>query len=552
MTKEDLLMPRFAENADVSILICCGTRCLSKGAVEVAQAIQKAVEASTKNVAVKLETKCTGCQGLCEFGPLVTVEPADVLYCQVSPEDATDIVESVGGSPVERLLFQDACGRRIVTRSENPFYAGQKQLVLDLVGKIDPTDIDDYLRNGGYRALAKALEMTSEQIVEEVIASELRGRGGAGFPTGIKWKTALSFDNYPKYVVCNGDEGNPGAFMDGSIMEGNPHALVEGLAIAALAVGAERGFFYIRDEYDLAVEHVQAAIDAAEARGIIGDDVLGSGRKVSLEVVRGGGAYVCGESTALMRSIEGKAGEPTAKYIRSVQSGLWGQPTVLNNVETLANIPRIILEGGKAFASLGANGSGGCNVFSLAGKIKRTGLVEVPMGTPLKVIVEELGGGARGDKPLKAVQTGGPSGGFIPADQMDLPVDFDSFSKNGAVMGAGGMLVMDESDCMVEMARYYVEFLSQESCGQCTPCREGLRLMLEILTDMTEFKGCEGDIELLELLGETMKDTSLCALGKSAPVPVLSGIENFREEFEAHITNQRCSAGTCGKHRNAR
>jgi NADH-quinone oxidoreductase subunit F len=515
------------------------------GAADTAKAIAKAIKDNQKDIALKLDSKCTGCQGLCEKGPLVLIEPEGLAYYGVKPKDADAVVKSIGGEPVKHLLFQEKDGSRDFTRAENTFYASQKRLALELVGKIDPGDIDDYLRYDGYKALAKALEMKSEEIIEEVIASGLRGRGGAGFPTGIKWKTAFSYDSFPKYVVCNGDEGNPGAFMDGSLMEGNPHAIIEGLAIAALAIDASQGFLYIRDEYHLALKNIKAAIASAEARGIIGKNVLGSGRKISLGVVRGGGAFVCGESTALMRSIEGKAGEPTAKYIRSVQSGLWGQPTVLNNVETLANIPRIILDGGAAFADIGSKESGGCKIFSLAGETERTGLIEVPMGTPLKHIIYDIGGGVKDGRPFKAVQTGGPSGGFIPENLLDLPVDFDTFSAHGTMMGAGGMLVMDDRDCMVEIARYYVDFLSQESCGQCTPCREGLRLMLKILTDITEGKGRDDDIELLETLSQTMEDASLCALGKSAPTPVLSSIQNFREEYKAHIKEHRCPAGVC-------
>ena len=530
---------------DATILVCCGTGCLASGSADVATALEKEIERTRPGIALKRFVKTTGCFGLCEMGPLVRVEPDNVAYYRVKPEDAADIVAGVGGEPVARLLFKGEGGAPVRRQDENPFYASQKRFVLGLVGSIDPLSIDDYIENEGYKALAMALDMTPDEIIHEVTASGLRGRGGAGFPTGVKWKTAAGFDASPKYVVCNGDEGDPGAFMDGSIMEGCPHAVIEGLAIAAVAVGAEQGFLYIRDEYALALKNIKAAIKSAGQRGIIGDSMFGTGRKLNLEVVRGGGAFVCGESTALMASIEGRVGEPRAKYIRSVQRGLWDSPTVLNNVETLANIPAIIREGGASFARLGTDGSKGTKVFCLVGKVNRTGMVEIPMGVSLRHLVYEVGGGVIGGRPFKAVQTGGPSGGCIPADLLDLPVDFDTLTKHGAMMGSGGMIVMDDRSCMVEVARYYVKFLSEESCGKCTPCREGLRHILRILTDITEGNGREGDIELLELLCETVAGSALCALGGSAPNPVLSTIKHFREEYEAHIFEHRCPAGVC-------
>lgn len=442
-------------------------------------------------------------------------------------------------------MYQDDSGARVRSQEENPFYAHQQKVALRHIGKIDPENIEDYLKEGGYEALKKAVSMTSDEIISEVEKSGLRGRGGAGFPAGRKWRTAASYENFPKYVACNGDEGDPGAFMDRSILEGDPHCVIEGLAIAAVAVGAEEGFFYIRDEYDLAVRHVKKAIEDAKARGIIGESVMGSSHRLELSVVRGGGAFVCGESTALMASIEGRVGEPRAKYIRSVQRGLWNQPTVLNNVETLANIPVIIKKGGEAFADIGTEGSSGTKVFALVGKVKRTGLVEVPMGTTLRHLIYDIGGGILNNRAFKAVQTGGPSGGCIPESMLDLEVDFDSLAKYGAMMGSGGMIVMDDRSCMVEVARYYTNFLSEESCGKCTPCREGLRRMLEILTDICEGRGREGDIELLERLGRAMQDASLCSLGKTAANPVLTTIQYFREEYEAHIREKRCPAGVC-------
>jgi len=388
--------------------------------------------------------------------------------------------------------------------------------------------------------------MTPDEIIREVEVSGLRGRGGAGFPTGRKWRTAAGYDATPKYVVCNGDEGDPGAFMDCSLMEGDPHSVLEGMAICALAVGAVEGFLYIRDEYALARGRIQKAIDDAEAAGILGPSMMGGGKGLRLRVVRGGGAFVCGESTALMASVEGRVGEPRAKYIRSVQRGLWNQPTVLNNVETFANIPVIIHEGGAKFAEIGSDTSKGTKVFAMVGKVKQSGLVEVPMGVTLRHLVYDIGGGVIGDRPFKAVQTGGPSGGCIPAEYLDLPVDFDTLTKYGGMMGSGGMIVMDDRNCMVEVARYYVNFLAGESCGKCTPCREGLRQMLRILTDICEGRGMDGDIELLEEIGETMIGASLCALGKSAPNPVLTTIRYFRGEYEAHIREGRCPAGVCG------
>ena len=530
-----------------NVLICCGTGCRANGSMAVVDAIQQAIRKTGAEADTIAQVKTTGCNGFCENGPIVKVMPDNITYYKVKPKDAQEIVEKtvVEGEPVSRLLYKNEAGERVLAQEENPFYAQQKKIALSAIGQIDPENIDDYLAIGGYEALKKALAMTQDEIISQVEKSNLRGRGGAGFPTGRKWRTAAGYDNYPKYVVCNGDEGDPGAFMDRSVLEGDPHAVIEGLAIAAIAIGAQEGFFYIRDEYDLAVKHVKKAIEDAKARGIIGDSVMGSGYRLNLSVVRGGGAFICGESTALMASIEGKVGEPRAKYIRSVQRGLWNQPTVLNNVETLANIPYIINNGGEAFAEIGTKGSSGTKVFALVGKVKRTGLVEVPMGTTLRHLIYDIGGGIIGDRPFKAVQTGGPSGGCIPESMLDLEVDFDTLSSYGAMMGSGGMIVMDDRSCMVEVARYYTQFLCEESCGKCTPCREGLRRMLEILTDICEGRGKEGDLELLERIGHALQDSSLCSLGKSAPNPVLTTIKYFRDEYEAHIREKRCPAGVC-------
>lgn len=529
------------------ILICCGTGCRANGSMKVAEALSEAAEAKGARAQVIAEVKTTGCNGFCENGPIVKIMPDNLVYYKVKPKDAQEIIEKtvLGGEEIKRLMYQDDSGARVRSQEENPFYAHQQKVALRHIGKIDPENIEDYLKEGGYEALKKAVSMTSDEIISEVEKSGLRGRGGAGFPAGRKWRTAASYENFPKYVACNGDEGDPGAFMDRSILEGDPHCVIEGLAIAAVAVGAEEGFFYIRDEYDLAVRHVKKAIEDAKARGIIGESVMGSSHRLELSVVRGGGAFVCGESTALMASIEGRVGEPRAKYIRSVQRGLWNQPTVLNNVETLANIPVIIKKGGEAFADIGTEGSSGTKVFALVGKVKRTGLVEVPMGTTLRHLIYDIGGGILNNRAFKAVQTGGPSGGCIPESMLDLEVDFDSLAKYGAMMGSGGMIVMDDRSCMVEVARYYTNFLSEESCGKCTPCREGLRRMLEILTDICEGRGREGDIELLERLGRAMQDASLCSLGKTAANPVLTTIQYFREEYEAHIREKRCPAGVC-------
>ena len=532
-----------------TIRVCCGTGCLANGSRAVAEEFKKQIKELGADLHVECAVKETGCIGICENGPLVTVMPDDIAYYRVRPKDVKDILQKTirTDETVDRLLFKNDEGERVRKLQENPFYSRQIKIALRNVGIIDPEKLQDYIDAGGYQALKKALQMTPEEILSEIETSGLRGRGGAGFPTGRKWRTAAGYDDFPKYVACNGDEGDPGAFMDGSILEGDPHSVLEGMAVCALAIGAEEGFLYIRDEYNLALDHIRKAIRAAEAAGILGDNMMGSGRKLHLSVVRGGGAFVCGESTALMASIEGRVGEPRAKYIRSVQHGLWNKPTVLNNVETLANVPYIILHGGEHFASLGTEGSKGTKVFAMVGKVKRTGLVEVPMGATLRELIFEIGGGIQGDRPFKAVQTGGPSGGCIPEKMLDLPVDFDTLSKYGAMMGSGGMIVMDDRSCMVEVARYYVQFLCGESCGKCTPCREGLKQMLAILTDICEGRGKLEDLDLLETLGETMQEASLCALGKSAPNPVLTTLRYFRDEYEAHILEHRCPAGVCTK-----
>jgi len=527
-----------------TILVCCGTGCIATGSYQVADALRRELLKEGADATIETVVKETGCNGFCENGPIVSVMPDDICYYKVKPEDASAIVLSLGAEPVERLLYRDA-GKPVLSRKENPFYAPQHKIALRNIGVVDPGDLSDYQARGGYNALRKALAMTPDEIICEVEVSGLRGRGGAGFPTGRKWRTAAGYGSAPKYVVCNGDEGDPGAFMDRSILEGDPHTVLEGMAICALAIGAHEGFLYVRNEYELALKHIERAIADAESEGILGDNILGSGKSLKLSIVRGGGAFVCGESTALMASIEGRVGEPRTKYIRSVQRGLWEQPTVLNNVETFANIPVIIEGGGGSFAELGAPTSTGTKVFALVGKVRRTGLIEAPMGVTLRHLIYDIGGGIIGGRPFKAVQTGGPSGGCIPSEMLDLPVDFDTLTRHGAMMGSGGMIVMDDRSCMVEVARYYVNFLAGESCGKCTPCREGLRQMSHILTEICEGRGKQNDTELLESIGKTMIASSLCALGKTAPNPVLTTIKYFRGEYGAHINDKYCPAGVC-------
>jgi len=530
-----------------TILVCNGTGCIANGAKLVTQALEVAVAAAGADAKIETYLKCTGCHGLCESGPMVKIKPDDIAYYKVHPWHAVKIVQALGKDPVMSLLYRDEDKKCWPHLNDNPFFAKQVKVALRNVGEIDPLVIEDYLSRDGYQALTKIIteKTPPDVLIQEVIDSRLRGRGGAGFPTGRKWKSAAAYQSYPKYVICNGDEGDPGAFMDGYIMEGDPHSVIEGMIIAAYAIGAQRGYLYIRDEYIFAQKNMKEALTQAKAHGYLGNNILGSDLSFELTIMSGGGAFVCGESTALIASIEGRAGEPRAKYIRSAERGLWGQPTLLNNVETLANIPPIILHGGAKFSELGTERSGGTKAFSLVGKVNRTGLVEVAMGTTLRELIFEIGGGVKGGRDFKAVQTGGPSGGCIPLELIDLQVDFDSLIKQGAMMGSGGMIVMDEFDCMVEVARYYVHFLAEESCGKCTPCREGLRHMLSILTDITEGRGQQGDIEVLQVLCDTMLDASLCALGKSAPNPVLSTIRHFRHEYDAHINEHRCPAGVC-------
>jgi NADH:ubiquinone oxidoreductase subunit F (NADH-binding)/(2Fe-2S) ferredoxin/Pyruvate/2-oxoacid:ferredoxin oxidoreductase delta subunit len=501
------------------------------------------------NTEVIPEIKATGCNGLCEKGPVVKILPDEISYFKVKAKDVDEIISKtiLKGQIIDRLLYFDTnAKKKIVSHKDANFYKHQHKIALRNIGEIDPKNIEDYKERNGFEALKKVLfEMTPDEVITEVEKSGLRGRGGAGFPTGSKWRTCSKYTNNPKYVVCNGDEGDPGAFMDRSIMEGDPNTVIEGMIICGYAINSNQGFLYIRDEYQLARENMQIAINSARKHGFLGKNILGSGFDFDLEIVRGGGAFVCGESSALMASIEGNVGEPRAKYIRSVEKGLWDKPTVLNNVETWANIPPIILHGDQWFKQIGAEKNSGTKVFSLVGKVKNTGLVEIPMGTTLRELVFDIGGGIIKDRPFKAVQTGGPSGGCIPAEYLDISLDFDNLSRIGSMMGSGGVIVMDDTTCMVELARYYMEFLSEESCGKCTTCREGINTMLNILNKITRGQGREEDIDLLTSLGDTIKEASLCGLGKTAPNPVMTTLKYFRNEYMEHIVNKRCPAGVC-------
>jgi NADH:ubiquinone oxidoreductase subunit F (NADH-binding)/(2Fe-2S) ferredoxin/Pyruvate/2-oxoacid:ferredoxin oxidoreductase delta subunit len=529
------------------IAICSGTGCLALGCNRVISAFKE--EIRRQGLGDEVDIKETGCPGFCEKGTIVVIYPEGIYYLQVKPEDVPEIIsETIKGKKViDRLLYTDpSTGEKAIYESEIVFYKNQKRLLIGNNIKIDPKNIEDYLALGGYRALAKALfEMTPEQVIEEVKESNLRGRGGGGFPAGRKWKSCRNAPGEPKYVIVNCDEGDPGAFMDRALMEGNPHSVLEGLIIGAYAVGSHEGFIYVRQEYPLAVENVNIAIKQAEEYGFLGENILGSGFDFDVVVHRGAGAFVSGESSALMNALEGKVGEPRPKYIHTSESGVWDKPSNLNNVETWANIPLIINNGAEWFKSIGTEGSKGTKILSLVGKVNNTGLVEVPMGITLRDVIFKIGGGIPGDKKFKAVQTGGPSGGIIPEQYLDLPIDFDELTKLGSIMGSGGMVVMDEGTCMVDIARFFIDFLCDESCGKCVPCREGLDQMREILNNIVAGTGEEGDIELLEEIGGIMSIFSLCALGTTADNPVLTTIRYFRDEYEAHIKEKRCPALVC-------
>ncbi len=529
------------------ISICAGAGCVASGAIEVIAAFEAEIE--KQGLTAEVDTKGTGCPGFCERGPVVVIYPDEICYLQVTPEDIPEIVSKTVREKevIDRLVYVDtATGEKAPHEFEIPFYKHQKRHIIGSNIKIDPKSIDDYLAIGGYTALAKVLtRMTAEQVLDEVKKSNLRGRGGGGFPAGRKWEGSRNAPEPIKYVIVNADEGDPGAFMDRALLEGNPHSILEGLMIGGYAVGSHEGYVYVRQEYPLAVENVTLAIEQAEAYGLLGENILGSGFDFRVIVHQGAGAFVCGESTALMTALEGRVGEPRPKYIRSNIKGLWERPSVLNNVETWANVPLIINRGAEWFTQFGTEGSKGTKIFSLVGKITNTGLVEVPMGISLRDIIYKIGGGIPGGKRFKAVQTGGPSGGCLPEALLDLQVGFDELTQAGSMMGSGGMIVMDEDTCMVDVARYFIEFLTDESCGKCVPCREGLRQMLTLLTNITEGRGKAGDIELLEALSETAIEASLCALGKSAPNPFLSTLRYFRDEYEAHIDQKRCPALSC-------
>jgi NADP-reducing hydrogenase subunit HndC len=528
------------------ITICSGTGCHAYGSENVAAAFRTEIE--NQGLVEKIDIRRTGCHGFCERGTLVVIFPEGICYCSVQLKDVAEIVsQTAQGQVVERLLYVDsATGERIVHEHEIPFYKHQSRLVLGNNTRLDPKSIDDYIALGGYSALAKALsQMDPEQVLEEVKKANLRGRGGGGFPAGRKWETSRNVPEEPKYVIVNADEGDPGAYMDRSLMEGNPHSVLEGLIIGGYAIGSHEGYIYVRQEYPLAVENVTIAIRQAAEYGLLGENILGSGFDFKIKVHRGAGAFVSGESSALMTAIEGRVGEPRPKYVRTAIKGIWDRPSNLNNVETWANVPLIINNGADWFRSIGTEGSKGTKIFSLVGKVNNTGLVEVPMGLTLRDIIYNIGGGIPKGKKFKAVQTGGPSGGCIPESLIDTPVDFDQLTKLGSMMGSGGMIVMDEDTCMVDVAKYFLDFLADESCGKCVPCREGIRRMLEILTDITAGRGQEGDIELLEELAGVVRDVSLCALGGTAPNPVLSTLRYFRDEYEAHIKEKRCPAYVC-------
>src|SRR5512136_1660662 len=530
-----------------SISVCVSTGCVALGAPKVKDAFMAELE--KQGLKDQVEIKETGCLGFCEQGPRVTIYPEEICYFKVKPEDAPEIVsKSIREKKVvERLLYQDpTTGKRAKKLEDIAFYKHQVRLLLENNARIDPKNIEDYIALGGYSALAKALfEMTPEEVVEEVKKSKLRGRGGGGFPTGLKWETTRDAPGQPKYVIVNCDEGDPGAFMDRSLMEGNPHSVLEGLIIGAYAIGANEGFVYVREEYPIAVENISMAIKQAKEYGLLGWGIMGSSLNLRVRVHKGAGAFVSGESSALMTAIEGRVGEPRPKYVHTATRGLWDKPSLLNNVKTWATIPLIILKGADWFKGIGTQENSGTMIFSLVGKVKNTGLVEVPMGIRLRDLIFKIGGGIRNDKKFKAVQIGGPSGGFIPEEHLDIPVGYDELTRVGSMMGSGGMVVMDEDTCMVDVAKYFVDFLLEESCGKCIPCREGLRVLSSTLNDICAGKGKSEDILTTEEIAETMRESLLCALGRTAANPVLTSLKYFRDEWEQHIKENRCQAKVC-------
>jgi NADH-quinone oxidoreductase subunit F len=529
------------------ISVCGGTGCRASGAEAVVEAFLDEIE--RRELQVTVEMKETGCHGFCERGPVVVIRPKRIFYQRVKPEDIPEIIAEtvLKGNIIERLLYVDpATQEKIIYEPDVPFYKRQTRTIFGANGEIDPTNIEDYIAVGGYSALSKVLSgMKPQQIIDEIKKSGLRGRGGGGFPTGRKWQSCLDAKADIKYVICNADEGDPGAYQDRSILEGNPHSVLEGMIIGAFAIGSHHGYIYVRNEYPLAVRHARIAIEQAMDYGLLGENILGSGFDFTVTINKGGGAFVCGESSALMASLEGKIGEPRAKYTHMSEKGLWDSPSLLNNVKTWANIPLIINKGADWYSKIGTAGSKGTMIFSLVGNINNTGLVEVPMGITLREMIYDIGGGIPNGKKFKAVQTGGPSGGCIPEKFLDTPVDFDELTKLGSMMGSGGMIVMDEDTCMVDVARYFVEFLKGESCGKCTPCREGINRMSEVLTRITQGKGKPEDLDTLEDLAGVLSTGALCALGQTAANPVMSTLRYFRDEYIAHIEQKRCPAGVC-------
>ncbi len=522
--------------------ICMGTGCRAAGAEEVLDAVRRAAGDGAV-------VKGTGCRGLCEKGPLVSAS-SGALYCGVSPKNAPKVVDAAlsGGAPVEALLYRDPkTKKRVAREADIPFYAKQTRVVLAMNGRIDPESIEDYIDAGGYAELRRTLATrTPEQVIDEVARGRLRGRGGAGFPTAVKWRACRQQPRSPKYLIGNCDEGDPGAYMDRSILEGNPHLVLEGMILGAWAIGASEAVLYVRDEYPLALEHARRAIEQARERGLLGKGILGSTLDFDVRVFRGSGAFVCGEETAMIASIEGRPGEPVDRPPYPVEKGLYGQPTVINNIETWSNVPILLARGGDAFAAIGTARSGGTKVFSLVGQVANTGLVEVAMGTSLRTIVNDIGGGVRDPRRrLKAVQTGGPSGGVIPENLLDLAVDYETLQSIGSIMGSGGFVVMDDRTCMVDVARFFTEFLRDESCGKCVPCREGLRRLFDLVDGVAKGRGRAGDIERIQALAEGISLGSLCGLGKTAPNPVVSTIRHFRDEWEQHIRDRFCPAGVC-------
>lgn len=540
------------------ILICAGTACVASGSLAIYDEFLRLIQEMGINCSVDLEhepegehigIKKSGCHGFCEMGPLVRIEPRGYLYVKVKPADCLEILETsiINNNCVDRLIYQKG-GEKHKHQESIPFYKLQKRVVLENCGRLDATSIGEYLALDGYSALEQALfEMTPEEVLAEVEISNLRGRGGGGFPAARKWQQVRRQKAEKKCVVCNGDEGDPGAFMDRSVMESDPHRMLEGMMLAAYACGADEGYIYVRAEYPLAVKRLSIAIEQARELGILGKNILGTNFSFDIQISRGAGAFVCGEGSALTASIEGKRGMPRVKPPRTVEQGLYGRPTVLNNVETFANVPGIIVNGGQWFRSIGPENSPGTKAFALTGNIMNTGLIEVPMGTTLREVIYDIGGGMRGGSEFKAVQIGGPSGGCLTKEHLDLPLDFDSLKKVGAMIGSGGLVVMDENTCMVEVARFFMSFTQNESCGKCVPCREGTKRMLEVLERIVAGNGEPGDIDLLEELSETISATALCGLGKTAASPVMSTLKYFRDEYEAHIMEKRCPTKSCKK-----